>query len=466
MGWRNPPVPWSEFERRLSDRPARRAPSGKPDPWAPGDGGDSPAWSNKRMPYEAPAIAHAQVGPAYAELHCHSHFSFLDGASAPEELVEEAARLGLAALALTDHNGFYGVVRFAEAAREIGLPTIFGSELTILTAGEARHLVVLVRDLDGYALLGRAISKAQMAGEKGAPRLTLDELAEIGADRGGGHWQVLTGCRQGTVPHALVEHGPAVARRELDRLVEAFGRERVTVELWDHAHPLDSVRNDGLAHLAVNAGVDLVATNNVHYHAPDRRRLATAMAAVGAKSSLDEVEGYLPAASTAHLRSGAEQARRFARYPGVVERAAELGLECVFDLELVAPDLPPYPCGDGHDEMSWLREITEQGACQRYGPRGDERVPGAWDQIDHELDVVGRLNFPGYFLIVWDIVQFCRAADILCQGRGSAANSAVCYALGITNADAVSLGLLFERFLSVARDGPPDIAIDIESGPR
>jgi error-prone DNA polymerase len=484
MGWQNPPVPWSEIERRLSDRSNRRAPTGKPDSWAPGDGGDSPAWSRKRTPYQAPAdlravgtgakstdlaITNAQPGATrYAELHCHSNFSFLDGASAPEELVEEAVRLGLQALALTDHNGFYGVVRFAEAARTLGLATVFGSELTIssATGQDPRHLVVLVRDLDGYALLGRAISAAQMAGGKGAPRITLAELAEIGSDRGGGHWQILTGCQKGAVPASLVDNGPSAARRQLDRLIDAFGRDSITVELWDHGDPLDSVRNDRLAELAVSVGVDLVATNNVHYHAPTRRRLATAVAAVGARSSLDELNGRLPAAATAHLRSGYEQQRRFARYPGVVERAADLALECAFDLDLVAPDLPHFPCPAGHDEMSWLRELTAMGAGQRYGTRGDEEVPGAWDQIDHELDIIGKLNFAGYFLIVWDIVDFCRRSSIYCQGRGSAANSAVCYALGITNADAVELGLLFERFLSVARDGPPDIDIDIESGRR
>ncbi len=480
MGWRNPPVPWSEIERRLSDQPERRAPSGKPDPWAPGDGGDSPAWSRKRTPYEAPRAIEREAGTApYAELHCHSNFSFLDGASDPEELVEEAVRLGLEALALTDHNGFYGVVRFAEAARELGLPTVFGSELTItepptiLSAagdppdgGTARQLLVLARDPQGYALLGRAISDGQMAGEKGKPHLTLDQLAEIGAHNGGGHWQVLTGCRKGLVSTALVHDGPAAARRQLDRLIAAFGISQVSVELWDHGDPLDSVRNDRLAEMAISAGVDLVATNNVHYHTPARRRLATAMAAVRARSSLDELEGHLPAAATAHLRSGREQLVWFARYPGVVERAAELAGECAFDLQLVAPDLPPFPCPEGHDEMSWLRELTTRGACRRYGSRDAERVPGAWAQIDHELDIIGTLHFPGYFLIVWDIVDFCKRSDIYCQGRGSAANSAVCYALGITSADAVSLGLLFERFLSVARDGPPDIDIDIESGRR
>ena len=178
-----------------------------------------------------------------------------------------------------------------------------------------------------------------------------------------------------------------------------------------------------------------------------------------------------PAGSGAHLRSGAEQARRFARYPGVVEAAADLGRSCAFDLSLVAPNLPPYPCPPGSGgvamtESQFLRQLTEKGATRRYGPRNAERVAGAWAQIDRELDLIEAMDFPGYFLIVWDIVEFCRRSDILCQGRGSAANSAVCYALGITKADAVRLGLLFERFLSPERDGPPDIDIDIESDRR
>ncbi|MDP9020381.1 MAG: error-prone DNA polymerase, partial [Actinomycetota bacterium] len=178
------------------------------------------------------------------------------------------------------------------------------------------------------------------------------------------------------------------------------------------------------------------------------------------------VEGWLPAAASACLRSGVEQARRLARYPGAVERAAELGRACAFDLTLVAPRLPDFPVPPGHDEMSWLRALAQRGAEVRYGPRGAERVAGAWRQIDHELGVIERLGFPGYFLVVHDIVEFCRRADIYCQGRGSAANSAVCYALGITNADAVGLGLLFERFLAPERDGPPDIDVDIESDRR
>jgi error-prone DNA polymerase len=195
------------------------------------------------------------------------------------------------------------------------------------------------------------------------------------------------------------------------------------------------------------------------------------MAAVRARCSLEEIDGWLPSSAAAHLRSGAEQHRRFARYPGVVEAAAVLAGSCAFDLSLVAPDLPPYPCPPGPagqplTEADFLRRLTEEGATRRYGPRHAERVHGAWAQIDHELDLICAMGFPGYFLIVWDLVEFCGRNDILCQGRGSAANSAVCFALGITKADAVSLGLLFERFLSPERDGPPDIDIDIESGRR
>ncbi|MGH9118382.1 MAG: error-prone DNA polymerase, partial [Acidimicrobiales bacterium] len=470
MAYNNPPVPWREIERRLSDRRPDGRPTNVPD-FA--NGGDSPAWSRRRLPYVPPAdISTRPLGAVpYAELHCHSNFSFLDGASHPEELAEEAVRLGLESLAITDHDGFYGVVRFAEAAREVGLPTVFGAELSLgLTAPqngipdpEGRHLVVLARDPAGYARLARVLSEAQMGGrEKGKPSYHLSHLAEAHA----GHWAVLTSCRKGSVPAALARDGPAAAARALADLVALFGPGNVFVELWDHGDPLDSVRNDALAELAARAGVETVATNNVHYATPARRRLATAMAAVRARRSLDELDGWLPAAAAAHLRSGAEQARRFRRYPGVVERAAELGRACAFDLNLVAPELPPYPCPDGLDEMTYLRRLVDEGAARRYGPRNAAEGRRAYDQIDHELALIERLGFPGYFLVVWDIVDFCRRTNIYCQGRGSAANSAVCYALGITNADAVSLGLLFERFLSPERDGPPDIDIDIESDRR
>lgn len=410
----------------------------------------------------------------YAELHCHSNFSFLDGASSPAELVQEAYRLGLEAIAITDHDGLYGAVQLAGAASTLGVRTIFGAELTLGlgpegagsrsgTNGRPKHLTVLAKGPNGYASLSKAVAEAHLrGGQKGRPVYDMAALSSAAK----GNWTVLSGCRQGAVASALEAEGPVAAARELLVLVEAFGRENVFVELWDHGLPIDCARNDALAAVALGVGVEPVATNNVHYATPHQSRLAAALAAVAARTSLEEHDRRLAPSAAAHLRSGGEQQRRFARWPGVVARTVEISKMCAFDLRLVAPRLPDFPVPGGHDEMSWLIRLTEDGATPRYGPRDGEVVKGAWSQIDHELEVIARLGFAGYFLIVWDIVQFCKGHDIYCQGRGSAANSAVCYALGITNADAVSLGLLFERFLSPERDGPPDIDVDIESGRR
>ena len=467
MGWSNPDVPWSELEAALSGR-AGSSLTGGPE----ADGGDSPAWSRKREPYRAADPPAPDQGPRvpYAELHCHSNFSFLDGASHPEELVERAARLGLDALALTDHDGMYGVVRFAEAAAELGVRTVFGAELSLgLTAPqngvadpEGSHLLLLARDPDGYRGLCRTISTAQLAGqEKGRP---VYDLAEVVADTAG-HVLVLTGCRKGAVRQALDRGGRGAAAAALRGLVERFGRDNVAVELSYGALPTDTEVNDALAGLAADAGLPTVASTAAHYAVPERFPLATALAAVRARRSLDEADGWLPPAGTAHLRSGAEMAARFdTRHPGAVARAAEFGAECAFAIDLVAPDLPPFETPPGRTEATWLRELTRRGVLERYGSYAE--YPEAVATVERELAVIEARRFPGYFLIVHDIVAFCRASGILCQGRGSAANSAVCYALGITNVDAVSHGLLFERFLSPARDGYPDIDLDIESGRR
>jgi error-prone DNA polymerase len=470
MGFNNPPVPWSKLERALSGRPAPDEIVHDPITIDHGDGGDTPAWTRKRAPYEPPEFIRQASTVPYAELHCHSNFSFLDGASHPEELAEEATRLGLTGLAITDHDGFYGVVRFSEAARELGLPTVFGAELSLDLPGPQNgepdpagaHLLVLARGAPGYARLSRVIAEAQLAGqEKGRPVYDLPKIAtELR-----GHVVVLTGCRKGLVPRALLTDGVPAAARELDRLTALFGAEHVVVELTDHADPCDGERNDDLAALAARAGLRTVATNNVHYATPSRRRLATALAAVRARRSLDEIDGWLPPAASAHLRSGEEMAYRFAAYPGAVANAAGLAEELAFNLKLVAPKLPDYDdIGPGHTEMSWLRKLTYENAELRWGPRPD--WPKEYLQLDHELDMIDKLDFAGYFLIVYDIVRFCRANRIFCQGRGSAANSAVCYALWITNVDAVKWGMLFERFLAPERDGPPDIDVDIESGRR
>lgn len=466
MSFHNPDLPWRELERILSGRPGPHRHLRVVDPLAADDSERPP-----RQPPAMPSPAPVEAGRVpYAELHAHTNFSFLDGASHPQELAAEAARLGLGALAVTDHDGLYGVVRFAEAAREVGLPTVFGAELTLGRPGPrsgepdpaGRHLLVLAHGPEGYARLSAAIARAQLrGGEKGRP--DYGELEQVAAELRD-HVLVLTGCRKGPVPAALLTGGVEAAARELDRLTALFGAETVAVELTDHGDPTDGDRNDALAELAAGAGLPTVATGNVHYATPARRRLATTLAAVRARRSLDEIDGWLPAAGTAHLRSGTEMAARFAAYPGAVARAAEFGAELAFDLDVVAPRLPAYPVPPGHTEMSWLRQLTMDGALDRYGPRAAH--PQAYRQLDHELDMIDKLGFPGYFLVVYEIVKFCREQDIYCQGRGSAANSAVCYALRITNVDAVRHRLLFERFLAPERDGPPDIDVDIESGRR
>ncbi len=406
----------------------------------------------------------------YAELHSHTYYSFLDGACSPGEMVNEAHKLGLSAIAITDHNGLYGTVEFSRAAREVAIKTVYGAELSLSSprrTGEldphGDHLVILARSPQGYSSLSRAISTANLAGVgKDKTVYSLEGLAS----QAQGDWAVLTGCRKGLVPSRLINQGPSAGLTQLERLVDLFGRQNVFVEIWHHASPLDTYRNDALVELAVTCNVDIVATSNAHYATHNHYQLAQVLAAIRANTTLDNLDPWTSSAPTSHLKSPSEQSRIFARWPGVVARAAELGDECAFDLNLIAPKLPRFSTPDGSNEDTFLKGLTEDGATQRYGPRHREIVPGAWKQIDHELEVISQLGFSGYFLVVWEIVEFCKANNIYCQGRGSAANSAVCFALGITRADAVSLGLLFERFLSVARDGPPDIDLDIESGRR
>ena len=452
------------MNRVLTSKPRR---AGLPIAEPTGDGGDSPAWSRKRGAYE-PVGERGRSSVPYAELHAHSAYSFLDGASTPEELVEEAARLDLRAIALTDHDGLYGVVRFAEAAKELDVATVFGAELSLGNKPRTEdpdppgpHLLVLARGPEGYRRLSRQISAAHLAGgEKGKPRYDFDALTEAA----GGHWQILTGCRKGHVQQALSDGGPEAAERALGELVDRFGANRVSVELTHHGHPRDDEVNAALAALAPRFGVNVVATTAAHFAEPARGRLAMAMGAIRARNSMDEAAGWLAPLGGSHLRSGEEMARIFAHRPEIVTAAAELGEQCAFGLALIAPQLPPFTVPDGHTENSWLRHLVMTGARDRYGPPG--RAPKAYSQIEHELKIIAQLNFPGYFLVVHDITRFCKEHGILSQGRGSAANSAVCYALGVTNVDPIANELLFERFLSPARDGPPDIDIDIESDLR
>ena len=454
MGWNNPAMPWKELERRLSGLPGAD---------------DAPISRRKRARATVRDIERPEQVTPYAELHCHSHFSFLDGASSPSELVEEAVRLGLHALAVTDHDGFYGAPALAEAAAAYDLLTVYGAELSLGLAGpqngvpdpEGDHLLVLARGVEGYHRLAAAMTEAHLRGdEKGRPVYDLDELAE----RGRGHWVVLTGCRKGSVRRALAQEGPAAAAEELDRLTARFGLDHVVVELSPHRLPDVDATNATLAGLAAVHGLPVVAAGNVHHATPAGGRLSATMAAVRARRSLAEMDGWLDLSAVAHLRTGAEVAAALERYPDAVPRSVALADELAFDLRKASPRLPKHRIPAGRTADEWLRELADRGFAERYAgtPHADE----ARARIDHELRVIAEKDFAGYFVIVHDIVDFARSRGILCQGRGSAASSAVCYALGITAVDAVFYRLPFERFISAHRDEEPDIDVDFDSDRR
>ena len=414
----------------------------------------------------------ATDAPQYAELHAHSHYSFLDGASSPEQLVTEAQRLGLVGLAITDHDGFYGAPRFAEAALQTpDFLTVYGAELTLgleapqLGAADPAgdHLLVLARGTAGYHRLASAITEGQLAGgEKGRPVYNIEELAAAGE----GEWVVLTGCRKGEVRRALERNGRAAAGVALERLTSLFGRDNVYVELTHHGHPGDDARNAALAELAALAGVPTLATGAVHAATRPATRTAEAMAAVRARRSLAELDPHLPAAGVAHLRSAEAMLRHFPNHPDAVTRTVPLARELAFSLREATPRLPKLDLPEGHTQMSWLRELVWQGSVERYGADQDTLDAPRRERIERELDVIEQLDFPGYFLIVHDIVREARSRGILCQGRGSAANSAICYLLKVTSVDSIFYGLPFERFLSSLREEEPDIDVDFDSERR
>ncbi|MGW8483389.1 error-prone DNA polymerase [Microbacterium sp. NPDC055903] len=453
MGWNNHPgMNWHEMEATLSGRPVLR-----PDP--------GPVRSRRR-PSPPAGIVRPDDAVPYAELHAHSTFSFLDGASSPEDLLAEAERLGLTALALTDHDGFYGAARFAETAETMkaNVQTVFGAELSLnLSTARAgspdppgEHLLVIARGQEGYHRLSGAITRAQLrGGEKGRPRYDLDDLAASAE----GHWTILTGCRKGAVRRGLAAgDGDAPLRR----LVDLFGREHVAVELIDHGDPLDTRRNDALAELARRRRLPVVATNNVHYAAPERVGMAEAVAAVRATRGMDDLDGWLPVHGSAHLRSGAEMTERFRRYPGAIEQGLRIAAESTFPLRRARPALPRQEVPEGETPMSHLRSLVWRAVPEFYPALDDEGRA----RIERELNVIEEKDFPGYFLIVHGIATEARRRGILCQGRGSAAASAVCYLLGITAVDPILYRLPFERFLATTREEEPDIDVDFDSDRR
>ncbi|MDO4791182.1 MAG: error-prone DNA polymerase [Buchananella hordeovulneris] len=435
----------------------------------------------------------------YAELHAHSSYSFLDGASSPAQLVERAAELELRALALTESTGLPSVVSLDRAVRDLrkdGLAvpaTVFGSEIALAggnvgqlaaqaegrggrpggqggaraaadearAGGGAARAVLLVGSPQGYAALSRLLANAALR-EESASNVQPFQLAEV-AENASADWCLLTGTKHGPLRRALAAGGRDGAARVLDEMVALLGVERVAVELCLERGPHDAALTDALVELATARGLRVVATTAARAATAAQAPLAQALGATRQLTSLREGEGRIHQ-NPPVLRSARQMLALHHRHPAAVSAAADLADELAFDLSLLAPRLPSCQVPAGHTDASWLRFLTEQGARARYGERACH--PQAWRMIDHELEVICALDFPGYFLIVHDIVEFCRRNDILCQGRGSAANSAVCYALGITAVDAVTHKLLFERFLSPGRSGPPDIDLDIESGRR
>jgi error-prone DNA polymerase len=466
------------------------------------------------------------VDTRYAELHCHTNFSFLDGASHPEDLVAQAVELGYRALAVTDHNGFYGAVRFSTAAREAGLPAVYGVEIGLARAespgkpatshqpqvasqdpielAEARdwkletgdrkpetrprrgrtkrlhgtkpinprptdHLVLLAGSPAGYQAITRMVTVAQFRGEKDQPVYLWDDLAEAAKVTG---VSALSGCRHGAVARAAAQADLAETMTAAIRMRELFG-DRFYLEMWHHGMPEDDLRNDLVWEVGGRLNLPVVATNNVHYHSATESDLSEVLAAISGRRSLDLADGFRPATDERYLKSPEEMKRRFHRYRGPrgvgpLENAARLGEDLSFDLRLIAPNLPDFPMpGHFQSEMDYLRHLTWEAARDIYPGNGEGLIePSARARLEHELGIIERLGFPGYFLIVWDIVNFARSREIYCQIRGSGADSAVCRCLGLTRVDPIRLGLPFERFLSEERGRPPDIDLDLEADRR
>ncbi len=371
----------------------------------------------------------------YVELHARSGFSFLEGASVPEELAGACARFGMPAMALIDRNGVYGSPRFHMAAKKAGIRAHIGSEITC-TNGLSYPL--LVESREGYRNLCRLVTRMKLRARKGEGAATLEELAEF--SRG------------------LI----CLTRHPDERLLEIFGRGNVYAELQRHYHREEEAENQAILERSRSLGISVVATNGVAYATPPQRELLDVLTCIRNHVTLANAGRLLERNSERHVKTPAEMARLFADLPEVIARTVEVSARLQFTLADLGYEFPRYPVPEGHTQMSYLRYLAEEGARLRYRPYHDR----ARKQIERELALIEKLKLPGYFLIVWDIVRFCRENDILAQGRGSAANSAVCYALQITAVDPVGMDLLFERFLSEERGEWPDIDIDLPSGDK
>ena len=385
---------------------------------------------------------------SYVPLWCKSNFSFLEGASHPDELVEEAYRLGLPTIALTDRDGVHGVVRAHVKAREFGSKLIIGSEIT---TDDGSSIVLLAQDRAGYANLCRLITKGRLRSEKGASAVTWDEVCA--------HALGLIALWGG-------EQSLLVGKAEPDevagKLRDAFA-DRLYGMITRHRREEEIVQERRLRERAQRFGFRVVAANEVLYHTPARRRLQDVLTAI--------CHGIPVASCGQKLKPNAEYGLRplygfagiFSDDPAAVNRTLEIAERCNFSLNEIRYRYPSEQLPDGTTSAEWLRRQTFNGARRRY----ENQIPNEIvAQIEKELEIIEALDYPGYFLTMWEIVEFCRANDILCQGRGSAANSVVCYCLGITAVDPKCIGLLFERFLSRERAEPPDIDLDIEHDRR
>ncbi len=384
----------------------------------------------------------------YIPLYCKSTYSFLEGASQPDELVEEAHRVGVRSIALTDRDGVYGIVRAHKRAQELGVHLIIGSEITLF---DDSSLILLASDRNGYANLCRLISKGRLRSPKGISQVSIEEVCE--------HAKGLL-CLWGG-PHSLLagETDPKAMARDLR---EAFN-DRLYAMLTRHREAGDVRREHRVRERAKAAGMPTVAGMEVLYHTPARRPLQDALTCIRHGVTLATAGRLLQANAEHALRPPFGFASLYEDDPGAVIRTEEIAERCTFSLKEIRYRYPLERLPDGTSAAEWLRTITFEGAAKRYS--GD--VPdNVMHQVKKELDLIHDLEYEGYFLTMWEIVRYCTHHGILCQGRGSAANSAVCYCLGVTAVDPVRMGLLFERFLSRERAEPPDIDLDIEHDRR
>jgi error-prone DNA polymerase len=401
----------------------------------------------------------------YTELHCHSNFSLLDGASSPEALVTRAKEIGLNGLALTDHDSLAGAVRFWKAAQTAELHAVIGAEVTL---DDGSHLTLLAENQHGYANLCRLLTASHLgislkAGEpwhgKTEPTLPWDMLAAYHEGL-----LVLSGCRKGALAVALLGEDLEKACKIGDCLRAIFGQDRVWLELQHHRLPGDDELARALLALARRLGLRCVLTNNVHYATPRESRLQDALIAIRHNQSLTEARraGRLPLNHSYELAGPDALARRFSEMPDALQMSVEIAQRCNVSLDFSQQRLPAFPVPVGHTEFAYLYELCHAGLPRRY----PQLKPAVLKQLAHELSIIEQAGLAGYFLTVWDIVRFAREREIRCQGRGSAANSLAAYLLGITSVDPLAHNLLFERFLSADRYTIPDIDLDFAADRR